>query len=196
MLLRQAHKAGARIAIIVTSGFSETPDAVAQDLARELAEVIAQTGLAVSGPNCLGNFNARHHMFAKTDDRQQQLKDGPVVVFGQSGGIVMAIKRTLKEREIYCSAAITSGNEAGPHAADYISYFAHDAQIKVIIFYLKSVRDRHAFLSACRLARAQGKIVVVMKLGASSAGQEAAAAHTGALAGSMAAFDAVARHAC
>ena len=42
------------------------------------------------------------------------------------------------------------------------------------------------------MAREAGKRVVIMKLGASDAGREAAAAHTGALAGSMEAFDAVA----
>ena len=191
-VLRQAHHAGARSAIIMTSGFGEALDEHSQELARALSDLIKETGLAVSGPNCLGNFNARHSMFAMTDDRPQQLSDGPVAVFGQSGGIVMALKRTLEERGINSAFAITSGNEAGLNSADYIHYFAHDPKIKVIVCYLEAVHDSIGFLEACRLARAQGKMVVVMKLGSSNAGQEAAAAHTGKLAGSMAAFDAVA----
>jgi len=47
-------------------------------------------------------------------------------------------------------------------------------------------------MAACRMARAAGKPIVVMKLGASAEGRAAALAHTGALAGAMEAFDAVA----
>jgi acetyltransferase len=64
--------------------------------------------------------------------------------------------------------------------------------VKAIVSYLESVHDPAAFLASCRTARAAGKPVVVVKLGASDAGREAALAHTGRLAGAMAAFDAVA----
>jgi acyl-CoA synthetase (NDP forming) len=190
--LREAAAAGARSATIMTSGFDEAPDAEGQRLGAELRRVIEDTGLAVSGPNCLGNFNAAARFFTMTDDRPQRLTRGPVAVLGQSGGIVMAIKRTLEERGVDTDALITSGNETGLTSADYIAYFAQQAHIKVIACYLESVHDTRPFIAALRAARAAGKHVVVMKLGASDAGRAAAAAHTGALAGSMEAFDAVA----
>jgi acetate---CoA ligase (ADP-forming) len=111
---------------------------------------------------------------------------------GQSGGIAMAIKRTLEERGVVSGSVVTSGNETGLTTADYIAYWAGDPGIKVIVAYLESVHDTTAFLAACRLAREAGKPVVAIKLGASDAGRAAALAHTGRLAGSMAAFDAVA----
>ena len=191
-VLREGAAAGARSATVFSSGFSESPDAAGQVLAEELARTIAETGLAVSGPNCLGNFNSAAYFFSMTDDRPHRFREGPVAVFGQSGGIVMAIKRTLEERGIDTGALVTTGNESGLTSADYIAYFAGRPDIKVIACYLESVRDPAGFLAACRLARAAGKPVVLVKLGASEAGQHAAAAHTGALAGSMAAFDAVA----
>ena len=191
-VLREGAAAGARSATVFSSGFGESPDAAGQVLADELAATIAATGLAVSGPNCLGNFNAAAKFFSMTDDRPHRFVEGPVAVFGQSGGIVMAIKRTLEERGIDTGALVTTGNEAGLTSADYIAYFASRPEIRVIACYLESVRDPVAFLAACRQARALGKPVVLVKLGASDAGQHAAAAHTGALAGSMAAFDAVA----
>ena len=48
------------------------------------------------------------------------------------------------------------------------------------------------FKAACRYARAAGKHIVALKLGQSEGGRQAAMAHTGSLAGSVEAFDAVA----
>ena len=191
-ILRDAAAAGARSATIMTSGFEEAHDEQGRRLGAELRAVIAETGIAISGPNCLGNFNAAASFFSLPDDRAQSLTRGPVAVVGQSGGIAMAIKRTLEERGVFTDALITSGNETGLTTADYIGYFASQPLIKVIACYLEAVHDTDAFLAALRSARAAGKHVVVMKLGGSDAGRAAAAAHTGALAGTMEAFDAVA----
>ena len=48
------------------------------------------------------------------------------------------------------------------------------------------------FKAACRMARAAGKEIVAVKLGQSEGGRSAAMAHTGSLAGSVEAFDALA----
>lgn len=187
-----AARAGARSATIMTAGFDEATDADAKALTAQLRAAIAATGLAVSGPNCLGNLHARAGLITMPDDRPQRLALGPVAVVGQSGGVAMAIKRTLEERGIDSASVVTSGNEAGLTTADYIGYYAGDPDVRVIVSYLEAVRDAPAFLTACRRAAAAGKPVVVAKLGASLAGRSAALAHTGALAGAMEAFDAVA----
>jgi acyl-CoA synthetase (NDP forming) len=190
--LADAAKAGARSATVMTSGFDEAHSQEAAELTIRLRRVIADTGLAVSGPNCLGNLHAPAQLMTMPDDRPQKVTRGPVAIIGQSGGIAMAIKRTLEERGVDTGSAITSGNETGLTTADYIAYFAGLPETKVIVSYLESVRDADSFLSACRTARAAGKPVVVVKLGTSDDGREAALAHTGRLAGSMEAFDAVA----
>ena len=115
-----------------------------------------ETGLAVSGPNCLGNLNASARLMTMPDDRPQRLAAGPVAIIGQSGGIAMAIKRTLEERGVDCGSVITSGNESGLTTADYIDYFADAPGVKAIVSYLESVHDRDAFLGACR-ARESGR---------------------------------------
>jgi acetate---CoA ligase (ADP-forming) len=192
-MLREAARAGARSATVMSSGFGESQDQAAQALSEKLNAVIAETGLAVSGPNCMGNIHAPSQLMTLTDDRPHHIAPGGLVALvGQSGGLVMAIKRTLDERGIVTASLVTSGNEAGLCTADYIAYFARQPHIKVIISYLETVRDADRFLAACRTARDAGKPVVVVKLGASVEGRAAALAHTGALAGATEAFDAVA----
>jgi acetyltransferase len=190
--LRDAARAGARSATVMSSGFGESDDPAAQALSEKLNALIAETGLAVSGPNCMGNIHAAAHLMTMTDDRPHRVAPGPVALVGQSGGLVMAIKRTLDERGIFTASLVTSGNEAGLCTADYIAYYASLPDIKVIVSYLETVKDADQFLAACRIARAAGKPVVVVKLGSSPEGRASALAHTGALAGATEAFDAVA----
>jgi len=59
------------------------------------------------------------------------------------------------------------------------------------VVYLEGVRNTKVFRDACKAARAAGKPVIALKLGASEGGRAAAMAHTGALAGSIETFDAI-----
>jgi len=190
-VIRDAAAAGARSATIVTSGFSELQDAESQKLAGELQQAIRQTGLAVTGPNCLGNLSAGENLFTNIDDRIVTMTAGPVAIAGQSGAIVMAIRQALEDRGVGVGYMVTTGNEAGLETPDLMAYFAADPSVRVIVVYLEGVRNTKAFRSACKAARAAGKPVIALKLGTSEGGRAAAMAHTGALAGSIETFDAV-----
>ena len=191
-VIREAAAAGARSATIVTSGFSELQDADSQRLAAELQQAVRETGLAVTGPNCLGNLSAGEKLFTNIDDRIVTMEQGPVALAGQSGAIVMAIRQTLEDRGVGVGYMVTTGNEAGLETPDLMTYFAADPSIRVIVVYLEGVRNTKAFREACKAARAAGKPVIALKLGASEGGRAAAMAHTGALAGSIETFDAIA----
>jgi acyl-CoA synthetase (NDP forming) len=190
-VIRDAAKAGARSATIVTSGFDELQDEDSQRLATELQQVIRETGLAVTGPNCLGNLSAGEKLFTNIDDRIVTMEPGPVAIAGQSGAIVMAIRQTLEDRGVGIGYMVTTGNEAGLETPDLMAYYAADPSIRVIVVYLEGVRDTKNFRDACKAARAAGKPVIALKLGASEGGRAAAMAHTGALAGSIETFDAI-----
>jgi len=190
-VIRDAAAAGARSATIVTSGFSELQDEDSQRLAAELQAAVRETGLAVTGPNCLGNLSAGEKLFTNIDDRIVTMEQGPVAIAGQSGAIVMAIRQALEDRGVGVGYMVTTGNEAGLETPDLMAYFAADPSIRVIVVYLEGVRNTKAFRDACKAARAAGKPVIALKLGASEGGRAAAMAHTGALAGSIETFDAI-----
>ena len=190
-VIRDAAAAGARSATIVTSGFSELQDEDSQRLALELQQAVRETGMAVTGPNCLGNLSAGEHLFTNIDDRIVTMEQGKVAIAGQSGAIVMAIRQALEDRGVGVGYMVTTGNEAGLETPDLMSYFVADPSIGVIVVYLEGVRNTKAFRDACKQARAAGKPVIALKLGASEGGRAAAMAHTGALAGSIETFDAI-----
>jgi acetyltransferase len=190
--LKSGAAAGARSATVFSAGFGEAFDQEAAARGRELAAVIDETGLGVSGPNCMGNVCARSRLVTLTEDRPLKLREGPVALVGQSGGMMIFTNSGLEERGIAAEYLITSGNECGLSAGDYIAFFADQPELKVIVIYVEAVSDLEKFRAACLMARAAGKHIVALKLGQSEGGRQAAMAHTGSLAGSIEAFDAVA----
>src|SRR5438477_12940912 len=191
-LLRSGAAAGARSATVFSSGFGEAGDAESAQHGRQLAAVIAETGLGVSGPNCMGNVCSKSRLVTLTEERPLAVRPGPAALVGQSGGMMIFINSALEERGIFAEYLITSGNEAGLSVPDYIAYFADQPELKVIIVYVEAISDVAKFRAACALARAAGKALVAVKLGQSEGGRSAAMAHTGSLAGSVEAFDALA----
>ena len=190
--LKAGAAAGARSATVFSAGFGESFDTKAAVLGRELAAVIAETGLGVSGPNCMGNVCSKSRLVTLTEDRPLKLREGPVALVGQSGGMMIFSNAALEDRGITAEYLITSGNELGLSVGDYIAFFAEQPEIKVIVIYVEAVSNLATFKSACRHAREKGKHIVALKLGQSEGGRQAALAHTGSLAGAVEAFDAVA----
>lgn len=190
--LREASHLGARSATIISAGFAELKDPASVALTEELSKAIAETGLAISGPNCVGNVNGRAKLMTNFEDRMARIEPGPVALVSQSGGVGMLIRRLLEERCLDCGIMVTTGSELGLSVGDYVEYLAHDPETRVILCYLEGLRDAKRFFRACDVAARAGKPVIVLKVGVSQAGRAASVAHTGALAGSVEAFDAVA----
>jgi acyl-CoA synthetase (NDP forming) len=188
----EAGKARARSATVFSGGFGEGGDPKGRVLAAELKSAIEGSGIAVSGPNCMGNLAAPARLMTIPDDRITELERGPVAIVGQSGGIVMSIHRALLARGVKAGYAVTSGNEIGLAMADYIRFLADDPDIRAIACFIESIKHAGEFRAACDYARATGRPVVAVKIGGSEESREAALAHTGALAGSLECFDAVA----
>lgn len=190
-VLRDGAAAGARSATVYAGGFGEGGDEEGKKLGALLKAAVDETGLAVSGPNCLGNLSARAQMVTLTERRQENLLPGRVALVGQSGGVVLYLNSALQHRGIPIEYAVTSGNEVGLSMADYVAFFAEDPNVGVIVTFIESIRHLDAFFAACRTAAEAGKVIVAIKIGDSPEGRAAALAHTGALAGSLKAFDAV-----
>ena len=191
-MLESGAKAGARSALVFAGGFGEGGHEEGRARAARLRTVIEQTGLAVCGPNCMGNVSAPSRAVTLPDDGLDRVEAGPTAVIAQSGGLCVALNRLLAERGLMPSYMVSAGNQLGLAAGDYIRFMAAQPQIKAVLLYLEEVVRPGDFLKACTEAAAAGKAVVAVKIGGSDAGRAAALAHTGALAGSVDAFDAVA----
>lgn len=192
--LRDCAARGVPAALVLSAGFAEAGAAGAA-LQAELQAIARDSGLRLAGPNCVGLFNAADGLYATFSNIFDRIlpQAGPIGIISQSGAFGAHLVYTGAARGIGVRYWATTGNEADLGVADWLGWMAAQPDIGTIILYLETVRDGDAFIAALRAAHAAGKPVVVLKAGRSTRGQQAAASHTAALAGSDAVFDAVFR---
>ena len=185
---------GVRGAVIFSSGFSEVDDAGAALQAR-MVDIARESGMRLVGPNCLGIANVRHNLYATfTPGVEKHLpKPGGVSIVSQSGAFGSYCMTLVRMRGLGVNLWATTGNSCDVDFADAVAYCAQDEETRVIMGYLEGATDRDRLVEALELARAREKPVVMMKVGRSAVGAEAAQSHTASLAGSDAVYDAAFR---
>lgn len=193
--LRASGRAGAKAAVICTSGFAEAGESGIA-LQHDLVDAAREFGIAVLGPNCLGMVDL-HSGFAATfstafaDDIAT--KAGPIAFISQSGAMGAAVFYLAQLEGIGFGKFLSTGNEAVQDFSDFLEHIAGDPNVSLILGYMEGIRDGRRFVSAARRAHAAGKHVGILKVGRSDAGRQAAQSHTGALVGSNQVFDAAFR---
>ncbi|HEY8578851.1 MAG TPA: acetate--CoA ligase family protein [Beijerinckiaceae bacterium] len=186
---------GARSASLYAAGFGEGGEPEGLARAARLRASLARSRIAAVGPNCMGLAVGRARLCTIPDEQIAPLEPGPVAVLTQSGMLAQTMSRGVESAGLPLAYLISCGNQIGLTFADYVDRLAEDPELRVIACYAEATPDAPRFFAAARKAREAGKSVVVVKIGGSAEARRAALAHTGALAGSHAAFDAVAREA-
>jgi acyl-CoA synthetase (NDP forming) len=118
------------------------------------------------------------------------LPAGTTSIVSQSGTMIGTVLSRGAARGLGFAKLVSLGNEADIGAGEVVELLAGDADTRVILLFLETVRDASRLAAGARAAHAAGKPVVAYKLGRSALGQALARSHTGALAGSDAAMDA------
>ncbi len=186
-LLLECARLGVPAVEIGAAGYAE---AGAEGLAREarLKAIAAEADIALCGPNNMGFINALDDVIAWPPASTVRPDKGGIAVVTQSGSIGILLSQD--ERKLGLAYLVTAGNETGLTAADYLAYFIEDPRVSVVLLFLEALRAPERFARAAERARELGKPVVALKVGRSEDGARAVAAHTGAIAGDAALYDA------
>ena len=197
-LLPRLKRKGLKGAVIFSAGFGESGDD-GKALQKWLTDYTRRHGIATLGPNCVGQISfatGRPLIFANALINLPAAPAGRVALLSQSGGVATNIWADAVLSGTRFSHLITTGNEADLDFADYLSYLADDKETDAVIGYIEALKDGEAFCAAATKMQANGKPVILIKVGTSAAGRDAVSSHTGQLstddAGYQAAFD---RHA-
>ncbi|MEM7065638.1 MAG: bifunctional acetate--CoA ligase family protein/GNAT family N-acetyltransferase [Cyanobacteria bacterium P01_B01_bin.77] len=188
-MIDQCGAAGVKGVIILSAGFRETgPAGVALE-----ASVLAAARhhqIRILGPNCLGLMNpisGLNATFAGT-----MARPGSVGFISQSGALCTSILDWSLRENVGFSAFISIGSMVDIDWGDLIYYLGDDPATHSIVIYMETIGNARSFLSAAREV-ALSKPIIVIKSGRTQLAAQAAASHTGAMAGSDEVLDAAFR---
>jgi acyl-CoA synthetase (NDP forming) len=188
-LMSEVRNAGARNAVVISGGFSET-GAKGAALEETLVQAAKDAGVRIIGPNCVGVSNSRlfNGTFTMMPER------GNIAFVSQSGALGGMTIYTTRSKRIGMSKFASVGNSADVGFVEIIDYFREDSKSTVIAAYIEGVDEGREMFESLHNA-AKKKPVVVLKGGQSEAGGRATQSHTGSLAGSAKVFDGMIRQA-
>lgn len=184
-VIAQAGARGAKAAVVITAG-------VTRELRQAMLDAARPFTLRVQGPNCLGLILPQLGLNASFSHRMPLA--GDLAFLSQSGALVTAVIDWAASRGIGLSQVISLGDMADVDFGDLLDYLAGDISSRAILIYMEQMTAAAKFVSAARRA-SRAKPVIVLKPGRNPTAAKAAMSHTGALAGSDAAYNAAFRRA-
>ncbi|MFH1255753.1 MAG: CoA-binding protein [Candidatus Diapherotrites archaeon] len=176
--------------IIISAGFEEIGNKELTNSLRALIKKYPKT--RVVGPNCLGTLNCANGVdtLFLPQYRLERPEAGVVSFISQSGALGSAVLDWSSMNEYGIAKFASYGNAMDVDESDLLEYLANDLQTKVIVMYIEGVKNGKKFFETAK-KYAKKKPIIVLKGGTTEAGTKAVASHTGSMAGSMAAYDAV-----
>ncbi len=182
-VIGEAAEKGVKAATIYTSGFAEIGEK-GRLLQAELVRICEENQIRLCGPNNMGALSLKERVMVYTAHIPEDITAGGLGFVGQSGSITMCALAAACARGIGCSYLITSGNEAVIEASDYIRFMLNDPGTRVIGCFIEGFKDPEKFKVVADLALEKRKPIVILKVGRSPKGQDAALGHTGSMTGS------------
>jgi len=174
--------------VVITAGFKELgPEGM--KLEKTVANAARSAGIAMVGPNCAG-ISSPHPMSLYCMMQPNFPPPGNIAIVSQSGNLAGSIQHMCWKQDIGISRCVSVGNQALLKTEDFLEYFITDKQTHLVLAYIESVSDGKRFMEMSRKLT-QEKPLILIKGGKSEVGVRAAKSHTGAIAGSDAAFDAI-----
>lgn len=180
---------GVKGIIVISAGFREIGG---EGIEREkkLVEKIRQYHMRMIGPNCMGVFNTAPEVRLSATFAPAEPLPGNIAFISQSGALGAVVLELARHLQLGLSMFASMGNKADISGNDLLEYYYTDPNTRVILMYLENLGNPRRFFQICRRITKE-KPVIVVKAGKTRAGAMAAASHTGALADSEVAIDAM-----
>ncbi len=180
---------GVKALLVISAGFRETGE---EGLKREkaLLEVVRRYNMRLVGPNCLGVLNTDPTISLNATFAPLSPPAGRVGFSSQSGALGLAILDYARRLNLGISQFVSVGNKADVSGNDLIEFWEKDPGTDLILLYLESFGNPRKFTQLARRV-ARVKPIIAVKSGRTPGGSRAASSHTGALAGSDAAVNAL-----
>jgi acetyltransferase len=191
-----AEKKKTRAFIILSAGFSEENEEGAK-LEQEVVDIVNSVDGALIGPNCIGVLNQNYNGVFTTPI--PKLDPQGVDFISGSGATAVFIMEAGMPKGLTFSSVYSVGNSAQMGVEEILKYmdenFDPKTSSKIKLLYIESINKPQMLLKHASSLIRKGCKIAAVKAGGSEAGSRAASSHTGALASSDAAVDALFRKA-
>ncbi|OAN76470.1 acyl-CoA synthetase [Jannaschia sp. EhC01] len=169
-------------AICFASGFQEAMEELADgaDLQSELLKAAGE--MSILGPNCYGVVNGLDRVALWPDHHGMVPVDSGVALVTQSSNI--AINLTMQRRGLPIAYMVTAGNQAQTDVAQIGMALLGDPRVTALGLHIEGIPDIRRMEALAEMARALGKPILALKVGASDQAQAGTVSHTASLAGS------------
>lgn len=178
--LGKAAARGDRSAVVFGSAWS---------IGDRLATIARGSGMALCGGGCMGFVNVSRGVRALGYLEREALPQGSVALVSHSGSAFSALLRS--HRQIGFSLAASSGQELVTTTADYADYALELPETRVVALLLETLRDPLRLRATLTRATQRAIPVVLLAVGGTAPGGELVTAHSGAVAGSDAVWEAL-----
>ena len=178
--IKRAAVAGARAAVVITSGFAEIgPEG--KLLQHELVRTARSLGIRVVGPNCLGLLDNQRDIRLSATFAGANPPPGGLAIASQSGGVGIVVTDLARRLGVGVAHFVSLGNKADVSGNDLLSAWADDDDVSAAALYLESFGNPAKF---ARIARrfAERKPLLAVVGGRSGSGVRAGISHTAAAA--------------
>src|SRR5919106_261267 len=183
--IEQCVQKGVPVATIYSDGFAETgPEG--RRVQDRIVTMARAGGVRLIGPNCIGLMNTDPGCAISVNAvlEMAEIKVGPLAIVSQSGSMLGGLLSRGLGRGVGFSKLVSVGNESDLSVGEFADLLVDDPHTRTILLFMETLRDADKLAHAARRAYAAGKNVIVYMLGRSEVGQDLAASHTGAMAGS------------
>ena len=185
-----------RAFIILSAGFHEESEEGAI-LERRIVDTINSVNGCLIGPNCVGVMNPHHTSIFTTPIPKLDPKG--VDFISGSGATAVFIMESAVPNGLSFSSVYSVGNSAQMGVEEVLQYldesFDPKTSSRVKLLYIESIDKPDLLLKHASSLIRKGCRIAAIKSGSSSAGSRAASSHTGALASSDSAVEALFRKA-
>ncbi|MCX6013549.1 MAG: CoA-binding protein [Chloroflexi bacterium] len=183
-----------KVAHIFSAGFGETGTEEGKNLENAVKDKGIKGGFRIIGPNCMGFYNTVDRGGPYGIGEVALREVGPIGFVSQSGGHAAALIDDLLNRSLGFTQVISFGNGCDLKATDFLEYFAVDPLTKIIGAYIEGTAQGNSFLELAQEI-SKSKPLLIWKGGKTEAGAQAAASHTGSLAGAYTVWETAIRQA-
>jgi acetyltransferase len=187
---------GVRAFVIISAGFSEETKEGAL-LEQRILDTCKQYGAALIGPNCIGLLNRHHHSVFTLPI--PHLNPQGVDFISGSGATAVFILESAVSKGLQFNSVWSIGNGKQIGIEDVLQYmdehFDAETDSKVKLLYIENISNPDKLLFHASSLIRKGCRIAAIKSGSSESGSRAASSHTGAIASSDSAVEALFRKA-